>query len=60
MGLSRAKIGLQIVGLYWLSVVLILNVLIVIPDYAKLLWYARAPSAAEVDVLVKRVVNCFK
>ncbi|KAG8835071.1 hypothetical protein FRC17_005424 [Serendipita sp. 399] len=32
----------------------------IIPDYAKMKWYVRAPSAAEVEVLKERVINCFK
>ncbi|PVF97123.1 hypothetical protein CPB86DRAFT_760956 [Serendipita vermifera] len=32
----------------------------IIPDYAKMKWYVRAPSAAELDVFRERVLNCFK
>ncbi|CAG7847005.1 Peptidase M20 domain-containing protein 2 AltName: Full=Aminoacylase-1-like protein 2 [Serendipita indica DSM 11827] len=32
----------------------------IIPDYAKMRWLVRAPSAAEVDILRERVINCFK
>ncbi|KAG9054594.1 hypothetical protein FS842_004695, partial [Serendipita sp. 407] len=32
----------------------------IIPDYAKMRWLVRAPSAAEVEILKERVTNCFK
>lgn len=32
----------------------------IIPDYAKMRWLVRAPSAAQVEVLQERVINCFK
>lgn len=32
----------------------------VIPDYAKMRWLVRAPSAKEVETLRERVVACFR
>ncbi|KAJ3536792.1 hypothetical protein NM688_g6789 [Phlebia brevispora] len=32
----------------------------VIPDYAKMLWYIRGPTWAEVEALVPRVVSCLE
>ncbi|KII85875.1 hypothetical protein PLICRDRAFT_178184 [Plicaturopsis crispa FD-325 SS-3] len=32
----------------------------IIPDYAKMTWFARAPTLAEVKVLTKRVQDCFQ
>lgn len=32
----------------------------VIPDYTKMLWYVRAPTYAELEVLRARVLNCFE
>ncbi|KAH9937760.1 aminoacylase 1-like protein 2 [Epithele typhae] len=32
----------------------------IIPDYAKMTWYVRAPTRAEVHVAVKRVTACFE
>ncbi|KAI0634093.1 hypothetical protein C8Q77DRAFT_1055258 [Trametes polyzona] len=32
----------------------------IIPDYAKMIWYVRAPTRAEVDVAVKRIRACFE
>ncbi|KAF9482589.1 amidohydrolase [Pholiota conissans] len=32
----------------------------VIPDYSKMRWIARAPTSEEVEVLVKRVVDCLR
>ncbi|KAL0961090.1 hypothetical protein HGRIS_006072 [Hohenbuehelia grisea] len=32
----------------------------IIPDYAKMFYYVRAPTTAEVKALVPRVINCFK
>lgn len=33
---------------------------IVIPDYSKMKWIARAPTSVEVEALVKRVLNCLR
>ncbi|KAI9056288.1 hypothetical protein FKP32DRAFT_1447792 [Trametes sanguinea] len=32
----------------------------IIPDYAKMVWYVRAPTRPEVDVAVKRIKACFE
>ncbi|KAI0753276.1 aminoacylase 1-like protein 2 [Daedaleopsis nitida] len=32
----------------------------IIPDYAKMTWYVRAPTRAEVDIAVPRVTACFQ
>ncbi|KAI0822420.1 hypothetical protein BC628DRAFT_1316738 [Trametes gibbosa] len=32
----------------------------IIPDYAKMIWYVRAPTRPEVEVAVKRVKACFE
>ncbi|KAH9848672.1 hypothetical protein C2E23DRAFT_738932 [Lenzites betulinus] len=32
----------------------------IIPDYAKMIWYVRAPTRPEVDVAVKRIKACFE
>ncbi|KAI8990718.1 hypothetical protein BD414DRAFT_413156 [Trametes punicea] len=32
----------------------------IIPDYAKMIWYVRAPTRPEVDAAVKRIKACFE
>ncbi|KAL1939406.1 hypothetical protein VTO73DRAFT_9962 [Trametes versicolor] len=32
----------------------------IIPDYAKMIWYVRAPTRPEVDVAVERIKKCFE
>ncbi|EPS93720.1 hypothetical protein FOMPIDRAFT_1135632, partial [Fomitopsis schrenkii] len=32
----------------------------IIPDYAKMVWYVRAPTRAEMEVSTQRVIPCFK
>ncbi|KAH9942063.1 aminoacylase 1-like protein 2 [Amylocystis lapponica] len=32
----------------------------IIPEYAKMVWYVRAPTRAEMDAAVKRVIPCFE
>ena len=59
MELLRAETGHQTVGsLTELSDEC--SICAVIPDYAKMRWLVRAPSAAQVEVLQERVINCFK
>ncbi|OCH92754.1 hypothetical protein OBBRIDRAFT_726149 [Obba rivulosa] len=32
----------------------------IIPDYAKMIWYVRAPTRAEMEATTKRVIACFQ
>jgi len=32
----------------------------IIPDYAKMIWYVRAPTRAEMEAAVNRIIPCFK
>ncbi|KZT63486.1 hypothetical protein DAEQUDRAFT_747817 [Daedalea quercina L-15889] len=32
----------------------------IIPDYAKMVWYVRAPTRAEMEISTQRVIPCFK
>lgn len=59
MGLSQAKIGRRMVHLQVLCFQLFTG-FIVIPDYAKLTYVARAPTRGELKVFVDKVTNCLK